>query len=93
MKKALIYNLKRNYSKNWKPNVPVHQMSISLDSHKFPHPIWNLESAENVEVTHFKPTTVRDRIAYYMMKILRLSFDKLSYCYLPLLSSVKQRLG
>jgi hypothetical protein len=71
-------NLKRSYSKNWKPNVPDHQMSISLDSHKFPHPIWDLESAENVQVTHFKPTTVRDKIAYCMMRILRNSYDLLS---------------
>jgi len=78
MNKSILKILKRNYSKNWKPNMPEHKVSINLESYKFPHPIWDLESAEKVEITHKKPETYRDKLAFYMMKTLRVTFDKIS---------------
>ena len=78
MNKSILKIFKRNYSKNWKPNMPEHKVSINLESYKFPHPIWDLESAEKVEITHKKPETYRDKLAFYMMKTLRVTFDKIS---------------
>ena len=78
MNKAILKIFKKNYTKNWKPNIPKHKFTISLDSHKFPHPFWDLESAEKVQVTHVEPKSKRDKLALFMMKILRTSFDKIS---------------
>jgi len=42
------------------------------------HPIWSLEDAETVEITHHKPQAARDWLSFYTMKALRTSFDVLS---------------
>jgi hypothetical protein len=78
MKRTIVNITKRNYSKNWKPNLPEHKVFINLDSYKFPHPIWNLESAEKAEYTHLEPKTKRDILAFYLTKVLRISYDILS---------------
>ena len=74
----LIKNVSKSFSNRWKPIMPEHKFIIDQKSYRFPHPIWNLKDAENVEITHFKPKTIRDRIAFYTMKLLRMSFDKLT---------------
>jgi demethoxyubiquinone hydroxylase (CLK1/Coq7/Cat5 family) len=78
MRGALSKIAKKNYSKNWKPNMPEHKVILNLDSYKFPHPIWDLKSAENVEITHKKPETRKDQLAFFIMKCLRVSYDSLS---------------
>lgn len=68
----------KNFASKWKPKMPDHKFIIDKDSYRFPHPIWNLKDAEKVEITHFEPKTIRDKFAYFAMRILRTSFDKLS---------------
>jgi len=42
------------------------------------HPIWCLEDAETVTITHKKPEGIKDWLAYGIMKSLRVTFDFLS---------------
>ena len=74
----LIKLFSKYFSEKWKPLMPEHKFVIDQKSYRFPHPIWNLKDAENVEVTHFQPKTVRDKLAYYTMKLLRTTFDIVS---------------
>ena len=74
----LISFVSKNFASKWKPKMPDHKFIIEKDSYRFPHPIWNLKDAENVEITHYQPKTLGDTLAYYAMRILRTSFDKFS---------------
>ncbi len=69
---------KRSFASKWKPKMPEHKFIIDKDSYRFPHLVWNLKDAEKVDITHFEPKTFRDKLAYYTMKFLRISFDKIS---------------
>lgn len=64
--------------KNWRPNIPKHKISINLNSHKFPHPIWDLKSAEKINITHKKPKTKKDKLALLLTKTFRTIYDNLS---------------
>lgn len=64
----------KNFSE-WKPNLPKHKTIIDKTSYRAPHQVWDLKDAENIEITHFKPVSVTDRLAFIMMKGLRKSFD------------------
>jgi hypothetical protein len=66
--------LKRNFCE-WQPHIPKHKIVIDKNSYRAPHQVWELKDAEKVEITHFAPKTIRDRIAFLMMKGLRKSFD------------------
>jgi hypothetical protein len=59
----------------WTPNIPKNKIVLNKDSYRAPHPVWEMKEAEKVKFTHLQPKTVRDRIAYYMMKALRKTFD------------------
>ncbi len=62
----------------WKPKVPKHKIVIDTQSYRLAHPVWSLQDAENVEITHHKPQGVRDWISYGTMKALRSTFDILT---------------
>lgn len=60
---------------NWKPDMPKYKVVLIKDSHRAPHPVWEMKDAETVKITHHEPLNRRDKVAYYMMKGLRKSFD------------------
>jgi demethoxyubiquinone hydroxylase (CLK1/Coq7/Cat5 family) len=76
--KKLINIISKSFASKWKPNMPEHRFIIDKDSYRFPHPVWNLKDAEKVEISHYQPKTIRDKIAYFTMKIMRTSFDKIT---------------
>ena len=71
--------VKRGFSYSWKPKMPKHQIVIDETSYRAPHPIWNLKDAENVEVSHLKPNTIKDYLACGLVKFFRKSFDFFTY--------------
>jgi len=78
-KKSLLNQLSvKSFSEKWKPNMPEHKVIINKDDYRFPHSVWDLKDAEKVIISHFEPKTYRDKLAYYTMKILRMTFDKIS---------------
>lgn len=56
-------------------NVPKHKIIIDPKSYRLAHPVWSLEAAQKVEITHHKPENTRDWLAYGAMKALRTGFD------------------
>lgn len=72
MNRKIIF---RNFSSNWSPNMPKYKVVLLKDSHKAPHPVWEMKEAEKVKITHVKPINARDKLAFYMMKGLRKTFD------------------
>lgn len=62
----------------WQPKVPKHKIILDPTSYRAPHPIWNAQDAETVEITHFKPVTFKDRFALLLLKVCRFSFDFLT---------------
>lgn len=76
--KKLFNLISKGFASRWKPNMPEHKFIIDKDSYRFPHPVWNLKDAENVEITHYQPVTIRDKLAFYAMKVLRTTFDQIS---------------
>lgn len=74
----LVSNISRAFTQKWKPQMPDHKIVIDKKDYRFPHAVWNLKDAEKVEITHVKPKTVRDKIAYYTLRAIRYSFDKIS---------------
>ncbi len=58
--------------------VPAYKMIIDPKSYRFAHPVWSLKDAETVEIIHHEPTSLKDRAAFYAMKIMRTSFDYLT---------------
>lgn len=77
MQRSLIKLLKRGYG-NWQPKIPKHKIIIDKTTYRSPHPIWNMQDAEKVEITHTEPKGIRDKLAYSSMKLLRKSFDFLT---------------
>lgn len=71
---SLIKAVKR-YS-NW--NVPSHKIVIDSNSYRLAHPIWSLKSAEKVQITHYEPKKIKDKVANSLMRIMRVSYDLLS---------------
>ena len=69
--------LRRSFS-TWHPKVPKHKIVIDKTSYRLAHPVWNIEDAETVDITHHKPQGIRDWISYSAMKCLRVSFDTLT---------------
>jgi len=67
--------VKRGFSYSWKPKMPKHQIVIDEKSYRAPHPIWHLKDAENVEITHLKPNTIKDYLALGVVKFFRKTFD------------------
>jgi len=59
----------------WKPNVPKHKIVIDKQSYRLAHPVWSLQDAETVNITHQKPAAFRDWVSFYTMKALRSTFD------------------
>jgi hypothetical protein len=43
-----------------------------------PHPIWNEEDVNGVQITHTEPETFRDKLAYWSVQFLRFNFDLFS---------------
>jgi hypothetical protein len=68
--------IKRLFS--WKPNIPKHKIILDRSTYKSPHAVWDKKDAEKVDIIHIPPKTVKDRLAYYMMRTLRLGFDFLT---------------
>ena len=63
---------------NWGNKIPKHKVVIDPKTYRLAHPIWSLKEAENVEITHHKTETIRDKLAFSIMKALRVTFDMLS---------------
>ena len=72
-----LLNLRRKcFSEfKWIPKVPNHKIILDKDHYHQPHAAWDIESAEKVQITHIEAKTFRDRLAYYIMKFMRTSFD------------------
>ncbi|KAL4433206.1 hypothetical protein ABPG74_010901 [Tetrahymena malaccensis] len=49
-----------------------------LGVYVLPHPIWTKEDVENVQITHFKPKNIGDRLSHYLIQSMRLGFDVMS---------------
>jgi len=64
---------KKNFS--WKPNIPKHKIVFNTKSYLQPHAIWNLKSAEKVEMTHVKPKNFSDKSAYLYTMCFRYFYD------------------
>eukprot|EP01138_Halocafeteria_seosinensis_P015756 gb/GECG01016080.1/.p2 GENE.gb/GECG01016080.1/~~gb/GECG01016080.1/.p2 ORF type:complete len:121 (-),score=12.85 gb/GECG01016080.1/:73-435(-) len=47
-------------------------------TYTLPHPIYDQEAIETVDITHREPEKLRDRLAYGIMKVARTSYDKLT---------------
>jgi len=59
----------------WKPDAPAHKIAVDMQHYRMPHPLWNIEAAEKVSITHHQPQGIKDKIAYYTMKCARIGFD------------------
>lgn len=62
----------------WKPNLPKHRMVFNRTSYHQAHPVWNLKSSEQVEITHVQPKTFSDKMANFYCRILRVVYDYVS---------------
>ena len=72
-----VLQLRRPFS-SWKPKVPKHWIVIDKQSYRMAHPVWSLQDAETIDMSHQKPKGLKDRVALNMMKLLRSSFDLFS---------------
>ena len=63
----------------WVPKMPRHRTVLDTETYRCPHMVWNMQDAEVVEVTHRPPKTMRDYAALYMIKTLRVAFDKFTH--------------
>jgi len=59
----------------YQPVLPKHKIKIDDTYYRQPHPVWDLDAAEEVKVTHLKPKSLGDRYAYYLIQFCRKSFD------------------
>jgi demethoxyubiquinone hydroxylase (CLK1/Coq7/Cat5 family) len=75
MLKKLVNIPSRNFT-NFK--VPKYRSSLSKSSSRLAHPLWSLKDAEKVEISHYEPKAIRDRVAYALVKGLRSLFDFLT---------------
>ena len=48
------------------------------DEFTLPHPIWSEREVDSVQITHRKPITISDKLAYFCVMVLRKSFDIVS---------------
>ena len=48
------------------------------DENTLPHPIWSETEVDSVQITHQKPVTISDKLAYFCVMVLRKSFDMVS---------------
>jgi hypothetical protein len=72
--------VKKNFcNSKWNPKIPKHKIIIDPSSYRQPHPQWDIEDANKIEITHVKPATKKDKLAFYIMKVMRLTFDFLTY--------------
>jgi|LauGreDrversion4_2_1035121.scaffolds.fasta_scaffold591848_1 hypothetical protein len=71
---SLILLQKKTFAK-WVPKLPNHRIIFDRNHHNQPHAVWDLKSAENVEITHVKPVYFRDRVALFLVKFFRVAFD------------------
>ncbi len=63
---------------DWKPNAPKYELRYNEGSYDMPHPVWDMKSAENVEITHYEPKDFGDKIALFQAKWTRGFFDLVS---------------
>jgi hypothetical protein len=63
---------------SWKPNLPLHKVYFNKGSYSLAHPVWNIKSAETVEVTHMKPVTMSDKLANFFCQTMRLLYDTMT---------------
>lgn len=42
------------------------------------HPVHPIDEVNNVEITHFEPRSIRDRLAWLLIRMIRFSFDVMS---------------
>jgi len=45
------------------------------DDYLLPHPIWNKEALERIEVSHTPPRDKVEKLAYLLVRIMRFNFD------------------
>jgi len=55
-----------------------HSTSKEKVDYTLPHPIWQGEFVDAVEITHKPPTTLAEKAAYYSVKLMRFNFDWMS---------------
>jgi hypothetical protein len=65
----------KNFCTAWKPQMPKYKMVVDLKTYRSPHPVWHLGDAEKVEITHIKPSKIKDYLALGLVKYFRKGFD------------------
>lgn len=65
----------QNQSPKWFEKLPKHKMILKTQAHRMLHPIYRLNDIEAIELTHYDPKTISDKIAYVMTKLFRKMFD------------------
>lgn len=58
--------------------LPKHNRVYESFSHRMPHYVYPKSEAEKIEYTHITPTNLKDKIAYFSIKLIRKSYDYLT---------------
>jgi len=62
-------------TRKWFDKVPKHRMIFNPNSYRMPHPVYSMEDAEKVELTHIEPECFKDKVALASIRFLRSTFD------------------
>lgn len=73
----LLRNRALNFSmyNDLKQRLPKHTMVVSLKTHRFIHPIYNLEEIEGIEIRKEEPKGFSANYAYFSVWLLKRIFD------------------
>lgn len=65
----------RRFSSSLKDKLPKHKYILDPKSYRLAHPIYSIKDIKKVPISHYQPKNMRDRIAYYTIKVVRSTFD------------------
>ena len=65
----------RRFSSSLKDKLPKHKYLLDPKSYRLAHPVYSIKDIKKVPVSHYQPKNMRDRLAYYMIKVVRSTFD------------------
>lgn len=60
---------------SWWKSMPSHQMMFDPITMKMAHPTYDMKEIEQLDVTHVKPKTMKDKWAYMSINMVRKLFD------------------
>jgi hypothetical protein len=73
--KNATHLVRKYFCSAWKPQMPKHKIVVDLTSYRSPHPVWHMGDAEKVQITHVKPSKIKDYLALGLVKFFRKGFD------------------